>query len=598
MFQGPLYYVMSACVLGLARLKASDSAGILLLRWFSVLIGAANIALIFASLRLIFPGEWKKQLAGAVLAAFLPAQICLLHYTTNETLSATLMSLAFYLCLRILRAPPPTSYRLHASLGCILGLAMLAKVSAIVFVPVIFAILAGKLIQERQTAPGQWLRTLGLTAFFMLTLAGWRYAGIWRDFGNPLVGNWDARVAAPWWQEPGCHTAGYFLSFGHSLTTPLFSGFDSFWDCFYTTLWGDGLAGGAASVTSLPPWNYPLMDAGFLLALVPSMLVLTGLVLVITRCLREPDLPLLLLVGAVGSAGFAILYMSMKLAFYSQGKCFYGLPALLPFCVFGIFGLDFWSRRGRWMRAVLGVSLLLWLCNVYVSFWIRPRALQTQVYAAMCEASYKGDQLAARQAVDQLLRADPSNETGLILKSSEENAPAAVERLRGAFHLNHGSGEIAKFLAAYLDEVGQTNEALAMSQYAFEREPESLQAASQVCALATKLGKNREALEAGRAALGMDPGDPTLQFNVGCAWANMRDSAEAIRQFEMLLALKPPEAMEAQAHFYLGRLLSSEPARKAEAISHFEAALRLDPNNTACREALEKLEKAKPRLTN
>jgi tetratricopeptide (TPR) repeat protein len=588
MFQGPLYYVLSACLLGAGHLKASQSAGILLLRWLSVVIGAVNVGLIFASLRLVFPGEWKKQMAGAVLAAFLPAQICLLHYTTNETLSATLMSAAFYLCLRIVRAPPPSS-GLHAGLGCVLGLALLAKVSAIVFLPVIFWALAGKLILERQTAAGFWVRTVGVAGFFVLLVAGWRYAGVWRDFGNPLIGNWDARVASPWWQEPGCHTAGYFFSFGHALTAPLFSGFDSFWDCFYTTLWGDGLAGGAASKTSLPPWNYPLMDAGFLLALAPTALVLTGVTAVVARCLRKPEVVLLLMLGAAGSAGFAILYMSLKLAFYSQGKCFYGLPALLPLCVFGVLGLDFWARRGRGARAVLGVLLLLWLCNVYASFWIRPRALQTEMYAAVAEFSYGVDDHAARRAVDVVLRTDPANETGLILQSREDGPAAAAERLRRALRSEPGSGEIAKFLASYLNDLGQTNEALTMAERAFALEPENLQAASQACALATQLGRNQDALDAGRAALGMDPEDPTLQLDVGCAWANLRYPAEAIRQFQMLLALEPSPTAEAQAHFYLGRLLEGEPGRKAEAISHFQAALRLDPGNAACRQALGKL---------
>jgi tetratricopeptide (TPR) repeat protein len=498
------------------------------------------------------------------------------------------MSAAFYLCLRILRAPPP-SVGLHGGLGCVLGLALLAKVSAIVFLPVIFAALAGRLILERQTAAGLWVRTVGLAGFFVLLVAGWRYAGVWRDFGNPLIGNWDARVASPWWQEPGCHTAGYFFSFGHSLTAPLFSGFDSFWDCFYTTLWGDGLAGGAGSTPSLPPWNYPLMDAGFLLALAPSALVLTGLCAALARCLREPDVPFLLVLGAAGSAGFAVLYMSLKLAFYSQGKCFYGLPALLPLCVFGVLGLDFWARRGRGGRAVLGVALFLWLCNDYASFWIRPEALQTKVYAAMTEYFYGDDAPAARRAVELVLRADPGNETGLILQCRKDGPAAAVERLRRALRSDPGSGEIAKFLASYLCDLGQTNEALVMAERAFAIEPENLQAASQACNLATQLGKNQEALDAGRAALGMDPGDPTLQFNVGCAWANLRYSAEAIRQFQMLLALKPPPATEAQAHFYLGRLLAGEPGRKAEAISHYEAALRLEPNNDAWRQALDRL---------
>ncbi len=159
MYQPPLYYVLSACLLGVCHLDVSQPAGILLLRWWGALAGAANVALIFFCLRLIFPGQWTRQMAGALLAAFLPAQIYLLHYTTNETLAATLMSGAFYCCLRILRAPAAAA-GWHAGLGCVLGLALLAKASAVLFLPVIFAVVAGKLILERQTAPGLWVRTV------------------------------------------------------------------------------------------------------------------------------------------------------------------------------------------------------------------------------------------------------------------------------------------------------------------------------------------------------------------------------------------------------------------------------------------------------
>ena len=358
--------------------------------------------------------------------------------------------------------------RLHVALGCVLGLALLAKVSAVVFFPVIFAALGGKLILERQIAIGQWMRTIGVVGGCALLVAGWRYARVWKEFGSPLVGNWDPRVAPAWWQPPGYHTAGYFLSWGKSLTAPLFSGFDSFLDCFYTTLWGDGLAGGSAATNSLPPWNYSLMDAGYLLALAPSALVLTGLCAAVARCLRKPDLAFLLLVGTAGSAGFAVVYMTMKLAFYSQGKCFYGLPALLPLCAFAVMGLDFWARRGRIVRLLMGTALFMWGLNAYASFWIRPDALQTEVYTALVKSLGRRDDPAGRQAVNKLLHAHPANVTGLVLRSQSEEPAKAVETLRDGLRLNPGSGEIAMFLASRLRDVGQTNEALSMAEHSVD----------------------------------------------------------------------------------------------------------------------------------
>jgi tetratricopeptide (TPR) repeat protein len=562
MFQAPLYYVLCACLLGAGGLRVSQPEGLLMLRGVAALVCAVNVALIWASLRLIFPRQWKKQMVGTLLAAFLPAEICLSHYTTNETLAAALVSAAFYLCLRILRAPPP-SPGLHTGLGCALGLALLAKASAVVFLPAIFAVLAGKLIQERQTTPGFWVRSVGVTALFLVLVAGWRYAEVWRDFGSPLAGNWDARVTAGWWQQPGYHTPAYFFSFGRAFTAPLFSGFHSFWDCFYTTLWGDGMAGGRVAPASFPPWNWPLMEAGFLLALAPAALALTGLAAAVARCLREPDLAFLLLAGAAGSAIFAIFFMSLKLPFYAQGKCFYGLPALLPFCVFGVLGLDLWRRRGRGARAVLSVALLLWLGNVYASFWIQPRSLSTEVSAAMGEVYDGNDDRAARRAVDRVLADDPANETGLILDAMlldrQHRAAAAVESLRRALRADPDSGEIMRYLASYLDDLGQTNEAFVLAQRAMTLEPENDQSAQLACQLAMRLGKYPEALDAGRAALGLIPDDAATQFDVGCAWANLGRPNEAIRQYQMLLALKPPRPLELEARLYLNRLQAGRP---------------------------------------
>ena len=121
------------------------------------------------------------------------------------------------------------------------------------------------------------------------------------------------------------HTPGYFFSFGDSLTGPFFSGLHSFWDAFYTTLWGDGLWGGRIDLWSRPPWNYDLMAVGFVLALVPTALVLTGLVRALARCFRAAQLALVVADWTGWLFAFAILGMSLKVPSYAQTKAFYGL---------------------------------------------------------------------------------------------------------------------------------------------------------------------------------------------------------------------------------------------------------------------------------
>ena len=139
-------------------------------------------------------------------------------------------------------------------------------------------VLAVKLMLRRERSLRVWLGGVVSPLLICLLIGGWHYLKLWREFGNPFIGNWDPKVAAPWWQAKGFQTPGYFFFFGDSLIHPFCSGFHSFWDGFYSTLWGDGLLGGHVNLWVRPPWNYDLMVIGFILALIPTALVLTGLV--------------------------------------------------------------------------------------------------------------------------------------------------------------------------------------------------------------------------------------------------------------------------------------------------------------------------------
>jgi hypothetical protein len=152
MFQPPLYYFLGAKLLDLAHLGAFEPSGMMLMRFLGLAIGAVNLALIFAGLRLLFPDDWKKTWAGLVLAAFLPAQVCLLHYLTNETLSAMLVTAALCVGLLLLRAERPW-WGWHGVLGIALGLALLSKVSAILAIPAVLGALSLKLVLRRERAP-------------------------------------------------------------------------------------------------------------------------------------------------------------------------------------------------------------------------------------------------------------------------------------------------------------------------------------------------------------------------------------------------------------------------------------------------------------
>src|SRR6266480_6125368 len=208
-------------------------------------------------------------------------------------LAATVATATLYVCLRLLKSDTPPASQ-FAWLGFTLGAAMLAKATTVLLLPIAIAAIAGKLAYARVRLAIS-LRNLGLLLAICLTVCGWHYARIWLRFGTPLLGNWDVISGFTWWQDPGYHTAVDYIRFGRSLVHPLFSGFAGFADGIYSTLWGDGLCGGASSLTLA--WNQQPMVAGYLWALIPTALILVGAGVAIVQFIRRPSSEFFLLLG-------------------------------------------------------------------------------------------------------------------------------------------------------------------------------------------------------------------------------------------------------------------------------------------------------------
>jgi hypothetical protein len=584
MFQPPLYYVTCAKLLDLGRWKAFEPSGMMVLRFLSLAIGAVNLALVFAGLRLIFPGDWKKPLAGLVLGAFLPAQIYLLHYTTNETLSAMFDTAALCLGLHLLRSSQPW-WGWHGVLGIVLGLALSSKASAVLVVPVVLGALAVQLILRRECAPRIWMGAIVAPLLICLLIGGWHYLKLWREFGNPFIGNWDPKVVAPWWQAKGFNTPGYFFSFGDSLARPFCSGLHSFWDAFHTTLWGDGLLGGKTDFWSRPPWNYDLMAVGFVLALVPAALVLTGLVRAVAGCFRAAHLPWLLLLSIGWLFSFAILGMSLKVPSYAQTRVSYGLPVLLPFCALGALGFDFWAGRGKVARSVLGVVLGFWLVNLYASFWIRPNAVQTELSSAIATSVYvKGD---STEAFLNVVNHHPGNSEAIIWLASVEykkHPEQAVKRLEQAIKDDPGNAWIETYLARDLGHGDRLDEAVTHAKRAAELAPEDVVVLRNWCMLALRHESYEDAIVAGRDALSLDPTDLGTHFLLAMALMNVQQTPEAISHFSAIVNAKPALA---EAQFYLGMCLLDQPGKRDEGLGHLREAVRLNPTKTAWQDTLQ-----------
>jgi tetratricopeptide (TPR) repeat protein len=589
MFQPPLYYIISAKLLDLVHCEAPQPAGMMVIRYLGVGVGAVTLAFVFAALRLIFPGDWRKPRAGTILAAFLPAQLYLLHYPTNETFAAMCATGALWAGLGLLRTGPPR-WGLHFVLGIFLGLAMLSKSSTVVVVLSILGALAVKLMMRGEKSALVWVRAIGLPLMVCVAIAGWRYFGLWREFGNPFIGGWDARVAAPWWQYKGLQTPGYFFSLGQALTHPFFAGLRGYWGGLYSTLWGDGMWGGKVFIWGRPPWNYDLMTAGYVLAVIPTVLVLTGLGRAVMGCFRAAALSWLLLLAVGGLLFFAILGMNLKFPFYGHAKAFFGLAALLPLCACGALGFEFWADRGRVARCVLGFALGLWLVNLYASLWITPNTADTELSWAIASESYvAGDGAAAFSRMQQDYPDDIRTTVCLALTQVEKHPDQALKYLEQAAEKDPRNGRLELAMAEDLMLEKRLDEALPHAKRAVELGPEDELALKLCCDLASHRGDYEAAIEVGLELLNLNPTDLPTYFALGMSFMNLGQYGQAIRCFSPVIEARPGSAM---THYCLGVCLLNQSGRRPEALDHLQEAVRLEPDKAEWKTVLQNALKA------
>ncbi|MFO0946033.1 MAG: hypothetical protein U1D30_08815 [Planctomycetota bacterium] len=290
MFQPPLYYATAATVVKLSGTpSAGEDAGKLPLQYLGLVAGLLQVGFIFFSLRLLFPESPGLVLVGLLLAAFLPMHLYMYQYTTNEGFAATWASASVYAALRIVLGHRDT-VGAHIALGLTLAAALNSKLTAVAILGVIVVVILGQVL-VRAARGESWksgLVKLGLALFIAVGLGGFHYFRLWRDFGSPLVANWDPELGLAWWQDPGYHTWEYFIRFGHVFSQPFLLGAHSLPDAIYSTLWGDGLLGGTVQAWFWPPWNMERLAAGYLFAIVPSIAILVGLAGVFLVQIRHP----------------------------------------------------------------------------------------------------------------------------------------------------------------------------------------------------------------------------------------------------------------------------------------------------------------------
>jgi hypothetical protein len=380
-YHPPLFYALAAIVEWIAETMAGSDGGIVGRKLVPFLAGLANVWVAAELCRRLFPADFRKRTVTAVFAAVLPVNLYAAAYFSNETFHTLLAGLAVLATVDLLIAPTSVPRRVLA-LGLLVGLALLTKYTALIVGAVAIFFVVCKLVAIERVAPARVTALVGLFAAPPLVLAGWFYARNVLLFGDPLIANWGDMPGPTlkWWQQPGFHTAAFYLNFGEAFTHPYLSAFRSFWDALYSTLWGDGgIAGRVNPAQRHDFWNYDFMSAAYLVAIPASLFAAAGAVRCVARALRDEDprrrAAFSFLATLAYAVLFGLLYMSLRLPYFGQAKATYGLVVMPPLALFFAEGLT-------WLDEVLACRGWLPARAVVYGWFV--------VFAATCFLSFAG----------------------------------------------------------------------------------------------------------------------------------------------------------------------------------------------------------------
>ncbi len=446
MYQPPLYYLMGAGLLDTFGQTVGSESSTFILRTINGVIGMIQCVLAMLCFRLLFPKDAEAQAVGLLITAFLPPSLYLSFYVTNEPLAGALATAAMYFFLRIIREEKQNTF-LYLALGATLGAALLAKSSVLLLLPLIIIALGVRL---RSHFLHDGFRTMGVLVFACLVICGWYYGMNWLHYGKLVLGNWDASSAFQFWQFPGFRTASYYCGFGKVFAAPIFSGLWSFGDGIYSTLWGDGLASGTIYLIGRPPWNYGLMNWGYLCSVPMTLILIAGIVITVIQFIQQPKCEWAVILGTIFLFGFAILFMTLRVPFYTEAKAFYALPALVPFGALATAGWDWLQKRNPALRTALWAILLVWVMSVYTAFWIRAGNPQNYLARGLGQLG----QQKYPESIQSFLMAAQLDE----VSAQSKNEPAYM-RVGG---YAHSYAAIANY------SIGKTNQAIQEYQKALE----------------------------------------------------------------------------------------------------------------------------------
>jgi len=373
MFQSPLYYVISAPIYALASRCFSEAGVAALLRIVPLLCGMAQIEICYRAVRYVYPNRNDLQILGTIFGALLPMNVYIAQYVGNEPLAGCLTGGVVVLALRLIHAPPQAHpARLLLALGVLLGLALLAKVTAVLLAPPLAAVIGYAYFSQRPPRERVFRRALTALALVFgvaAVICGWYYLRNWFELGRPFIGGWDQARRIAWWQDPGYRTWGQYLGFGEAMRYPVFCGVAGVWDGLYSTFWLDGFLSGVVRFPARPPWNYGFMLSGAWLGLLPTVALAMGLGAAVRARTWSLYPGLFFAACCILIYWTALFHFSLTNPAYCATKSAYTVGITACYALMAVTGFEVLCRN-RFTRAALHGGLACWALAAYLAYFI------------------------------------------------------------------------------------------------------------------------------------------------------------------------------------------------------------------------------------
>lgn len=347
LFQTPLFYLLTVPLWALLKSLASAHASAVLVRIVPIACGGVMIELVYRTLLLVFPARPDLQRVGLIAGGMLPVNLYMMQFPSNEPFMAVMAAaMVWSVCRWLARPNLQRPWQPALLTGLLLGLAILSKVSAIIWaLPVAIAYAA--VLWPQPNRIRQIAKAWGAIALMVMLVAGWWFVRNQIEMGVPLM----SHSGGGWWQDPGYRVPADLYCFGAALTHPIVVQVRSIWDCLYGTFWGDALCSGVLGPNYRPPWNPRLMLLTDWFALLPTaLMLLAALFAVFAADSKQRTYRRFTLFAVLGIGCFlvAILNVFLTLPIYSCAKASYMISATPCFAILAAGGFDYlptWSRK-------------------------------------------------------------------------------------------------------------------------------------------------------------------------------------------------------------------------------------------------------------